>query len=89
MTNEDRITELWNAHCTYDDLGASSRKDVLAFAASIRREALEEAAKLCEEWSAGIDTGKSRNRVVAAAMQGALTCAVVIRNIDKDQPCSK
>lgn len=54
MTDEDRITELWNAHCTYDDLGAPSRKDVLEFAEAIRREALEDAAQACEaeriEW---------------------------------------
>jgi hypothetical protein len=44
-----------------------------------KSESFEEAAKICEKWAASIDTGKKRNRVVAAAMQGALTCASEIR----------
>ncbi|WP_175952832.1 hypothetical protein [Burkholderia sp. BCC0405] len=44
-----------------------------------RDSIIEECAKVCEAWSASIDTGKKRNRVVGAAMQGALTCAEAIR----------
>ena len=46
-----------------------------------REAIIEECAKACEAWSASIDTGKKRNRVVAAAMQGALTCAEAIRQM--------
>ncbi|ARK42599.1 hypothetical protein [Burkholderia pseudomallei] len=46
-----------------------------------REAIIEECAKACEVWSASIDTGKKRNRVVAAAMQGALTCAEAIRQM--------
>lgn len=62
MTDEDRITELWNAHCTYDDLGAPSRKDVLEFAEAIRREALEEAAQMFE--ALGKDLAASQVRAL-------------------------
>jgi hypothetical protein len=55
--------------------------DMINFVRSIREQALEEAAKVCEEWSASIDTGPRRNRVVTAAMQGALTCAFGIRTV--------
>lgn len=44
-----------------------------------REAIIEECAKVCEAWSASIDTGRKRNRVVSAAMQGALTCAFEIR----------
>lgn len=50
-----------------------------------RAEVLEEAATICKQWAAEIDTGKKRNRVVAAAMQGALTCAELIGAF-KDKP---
>ena len=45
-----------------------------------RDSIVEECAKVCEEFSADIDTGpKKRNRVIQAAMQGALSCAEAIR----------
>jgi hypothetical protein len=50
-----------------------------------KSESFEEAAKICEKWAASIDTGKKRNRVVAAAMQGALTCANEIRAAIEEQ----
>ena len=43
------------------------------------RAAFERCAQICEKWAQSIDTGKKRNRVVAAAIQGALTCAAAIR----------
>ncbi|MEB2544322.1 hypothetical protein [Burkholderia cenocepacia] len=52
-----------------------------------REAIIEECAKVCEAWSASIDTGPRRNRVVAAAMQGALTCAFEIRAL-KTAPTS-
>jgi hypothetical protein len=52
-----------------------------------REAIIEECAKVCEAWSASIDTGKKRNRVVAAAMQGALSCAFEIRAL-KTAPTS-
>lgn len=60
MTSEDRITELWNAHCTYDDLGAPSRKDVLEFAEAIRREAMEGAAQMFEALGKGLAASQIR-----------------------------
>ena len=45
-----------------------------------REAIIEECAKVCEELSAGFsEPGKHRTRMVAAAMQGALTCAYAIR----------
>lgn len=44
-------------------------------------DAVEQCARICEKWSESIDTGIKRNRVVAAAMQGALTCASEIRKL--------
>ena len=45
-----------------------------------RDSIIEECAEVCEELSAGFsEPGKHRTRMVAAAMQGALTCAYAIR----------
>jgi len=45
-----------------------------------RKDALEEAAIICEQLSAEFgEQNRTRTRVVAAAMQGALTCAAAIR----------
>lgn len=53
-----------------------------------REAIIEECAKVCEAWSESIDTGNKRNRVVAAAMQGALSCAFEIRAL-KTAPTSE
>jgi hypothetical protein len=44
-----------------------------------RTDALLEAATEFDDWSRAIDTNKRRTRVIAAAMQGALTCSEIAR----------
>lgn len=55
------------------------RDGLQSFVAAIRREALEEAAKVCVAYSNDLDSGKKNSKVVSAAMCGALSCASEIR----------
>jgi len=47
-----------------------------------RDTVLEECAKVCDDLSQGFDENAQRQtRVIAAAMQGALTCAAALRSL--------
>lgn len=49
-------------------------------------DVIEQCAKVCEEVSSDIDAKNKRNRVIAAAMTGALTCAAEIRALKSATP---